>query len=147
MIHLLSRFKNALFTQLFMRFIIGGTAGYAFTSIVTYVLTEIVRINYLVSYIIPFTLSTLFNFIIAVKYTFRIKDNYAQRFIKYILFVIIFYFINILFYKISYVFFQETFADTLPAGIPQQFAIALATAIMLISKFFIYGRFVFQRNF
>ena len=140
------KIKNTLFTKLFMRFILGGAAGYLFTSIVTYILTEIFKINHLVSYIIPFTLATIFNFIIAVKYIFKVNDNYRIRFIKYILFVIIFYFVNILLYKVFYTFFNANFGSFVPVWVPQQFAIALATSVMLISKFFIYYKFVFQRT-
>ncbi len=136
MIRHIKHHGSKFFTKLFMRFVVGGLMGFVFTFIVTAVLTELYNVNYLISFIIPFTLATLFNFIVAVKYIFKVDDNYHTRFIKYAVSVVIFYFGNLAGLKLL----VDTFY------IHYLVSIVLVTGIIFLIKFLIYDRLVFHRH-
>lgn len=135
---------SKFFSKLFVRFIIGGAAGYIFTSVIAFILTQIVKLNSLVSYVIPFTLATIFNFIVAIKFIFKINDKYKSRLIKYLISGILFYFLNIALYNVLFAFFGSVFP--LKIWIIQQAAIASATISIFLAKFLIYDHFVFHRH-
>lgn len=136
MIRHIKHHGSKFFTKLFMRFVAGGLMGFAFTLVVTAILTELFNVNYLVSFIIPFTLATLFNFVVAVKYIFKVDDNYHTRFIKYAVSVIFFYFGNLagLYLLVDYLHLHYLLG------------IILVTGIIFLIKFLIYDRLVFHRH-
>jgi putative flippase GtrA len=135
---------SKFFTKLFVRFIIGGSAGYVFTSIVTFILTQVIKLGSLVSYIIPFTLATIFNFIVAIKFIFKVNDRYKSRLVKYLISGILFYFLNILLYKFLFSFLESIFP--IKTWLIQQAAIATATISIFLAKFLIYDHFVFHKH-
>lgn len=135
---------SKFFTRLFIRFVIGGVAGYVFTSVVAFILTQILKFGSFSSYVIPFTLATIFNFAVAVKFIFKVNDKYKTRLIKYVVSGILFYFMNIIIYKILFAFFTGAFH--FEAWIIQQAAIAVATGAIFLAKFLIYDHFVFHRH-
>lgn len=132
---MLSRLKNKFISRLFARFVTGGIAGFAFNILITYIFTEFFSFNYFIVYLSAVTLTTLFNFVIAIKYIFKITENHHIIFCKYTLFVIIFYFANLLTVKFL--------VDSL--SINYLISITLATAILFLAKFIIYDKYVFHR--
>ncbi len=127
---------SKIFSRLFIRFIIGGAGGYLFTMGATYALTEILKTNYFIFYAVSFTLITILNYIIAVKYIFKVSDEHHKRFIRYTFFVIIFYFANL--------FVVKLLTDRF--GIYYLAAITIGTGMLFIAKFLIYDSMVFHKK-
>lgn len=124
------------FTKLFLRFFTGGLAGYAFSLLVTYIGADILGFDYFLFYVIAFTLTTLFNFIVAVKYIFKVTDKYHTRFIKYACWTIGFYFANISLVKML----------TDYTNLHYLLAITIVTGFFFMLKFLIYDQFVFHHQ-
>jgi len=131
---MLDTLVEKVFSGVFVRFALGGMLGFVFNLVITYLLTEIVHLNYLVSYVIAITAVTCFNFVVAIKYTFRVKKSYKKIFIKYVISVVVFYFLNILFVRL--------FVEYLK--IHYLISIAITTGTMFLIKFFIADRYLFK---
>ena len=132
---MLSRLKNKFISRLFARFVTGGIASFVFNILITYIFTEFFSFNYFIVYLSAVTITTLFNFVVAIKYIFRITENYHIIFCKYTLFVIVFYFANLLGVK----FLTDYLA------INYLISITLVTAVLFLAKFIIYDKYVFHR--
>ena len=76
--------------QLF-RFGIVGAICFLIDYSILYICTDIFKIYYLISSIISFSISTIFNYILSIKFVFNIKEdrNKNKDFINFIVFSVI----------------------------------------------------------
>ncbi len=76
--------------QLF-RFGIVGAICFLIDYSILYICTDIFKIYYLISSIISFSISTIFNYILSIKFVFTIKEdrNKNKDFINFIVFSVI----------------------------------------------------------
>lgn len=79
-------FKNKLLNQIFKFGLVGGTA-FVIDYVLLYLCTEFLDIHYLVSSIISFTVSVIFNYILSVKWVFDVKKK--QDTSDFIVFIIL----------------------------------------------------------
>ena len=79
-----------IITQLF-RFGIVGAICFLIDYSILYICTDIFKIYYLISSIISFSISTIFNYILSIKFVFTIKEdrNKNKDFINFIVFSVI----------------------------------------------------------
>ncbi len=75
----------------FAKFSFSGGAVLFLTILLTYVLTEIIRIHYFLSYLIVLLTVTVVNYSLATGFIFKTEKKYPQRFFYYILSLIFFY--------------------------------------------------------
>lgn len=66
-------------------FLIGGGLGALLNLAVTYLLTEFLSVQYLVSYLFGCSLNIVFNFLFHQSVTFGVYDQKARRFLKSVL--------------------------------------------------------------
>ena len=132
----LNHLKDKFVSRLFARFFIGGIAGYVFSMAFTWIFTEIFQLDYFVFYVLSLTAVTIFNFIVAMRFIFRLHDHYSHRFVKYLISVLIFYFANILLVRLSVNYLN----------IHYLISITIVTGGLFLIKFLIYDRFVFHRT-
>lgn len=124
------------FTRSFFRFIGSGIAVYLFNTIGTYLATEYFSQYYLLSYAVLNVISTVASFFINTHYAFLTKDKYTSRFTKYLVSVVIFYFLNVWLVKL--------FVEWL--GIHYIISIALATGVLMLAKFLTYDKLIFHQQ-
>ena len=76
--------------QLFRFGLVGGICFLIDYSIL-YICTDIFKIHYLISSVISFTISTIFNYILSIKWVFNLKENRNSRkdFVNFIVFSVI----------------------------------------------------------
>lgn len=76
--------------QLFRFGLVGGICFLIDYSIL-YICTDIFKIHYLISSVISFTISTIFNYILSIKWVFNLKENRNSKkdFVNFILFSVI----------------------------------------------------------
>lgn len=76
--------------QLFRFGLVGGICFLIDYSIL-YVCTDIFKIHYLISSVISFTISTIFNYILSIKWVFNLKENRNSKkdFVNFIVFSVI----------------------------------------------------------
>lgn len=76
--------------QLFRFGLVGGICFLIDYSIL-YICTDIFKIHYLISSVISFTISTIFNYILSIKWVFNLKENRNSKkdFVNFIVFSII----------------------------------------------------------
>lgn len=79
-------FKNKLLNQIFKFGLVGGIA-FVIDYVLLYLCTEFLDIHYLVSSIISFTVSVIFNYILSVKWVFDVKKK--QDTSDFIVFIIL----------------------------------------------------------
>lgn len=79
-------FKNKLLNQIFKFGLVGGTA-FVIDYVLLYLCTDFLDIHYLVSSIISFTVSVIFNYILSVKWVFDVKTK--QDTSDFIVFIIL----------------------------------------------------------
>ena len=77
---------NKLIKQIFKFGIVGGIA-FVIDYILLYVLTEFVGIHYLISSIISFTVSVIFNYILSIKWVFDVKKKQGTK--EFLIFIIL----------------------------------------------------------
>ena len=77
---------NKLIKQIFKFGIVGGIA-FIIDYTLLYILTEYIGIHYLISSIISFTISVIFNYILSVKWVFNVKRKQGTR--EFIIFIIL----------------------------------------------------------
>ena len=86
--------NNKLFRQLF-KFGIVGTIAFAIDYGIFTLLTQVINMHYLISSIISFSISVIFNYIMSVKWVFDItKKQTAKEFIIFILLSVVGLIIN-----------------------------------------------------
>lgn len=71
-----------------IKFGIVGAICFVIDYLVLFVFTDIFDIYYLISSIISFAVSTIFNYILSVKWVFDTKDNNKNKLIQFIVFSI-----------------------------------------------------------
>ena len=81
--------KNDLFQQIFKFVIVGGIAT-IIDWVIYYVLVHFVHLDPLISNIISFSISVIYNYIASVKWVFHVNQNKSRKkmFIEFILFSI-----------------------------------------------------------
>lgn len=122
--------------SVFLRFMMGGVAGFTFTILITYFLTYIAGLNYFMSYILALSATIIFNFILTIKYVFRVQEKYATRFAKYAFVVGVFYLINLLLVRLA--------VESL--HIHYILSITIITVCMYAAKFYIYDTYIFSQK-
>ncbi len=131
--------RGQFLTKLFGRFVVGGVWGFVFQFVVTKGSTYFFGVSYFLPYIISTLATTIFNFFVAMKYIYRLGGKHHVIFVKYLISVIVFYFLNVV--------MVEGFRRYIPALIPAPndwiIPFVLTTGIMLMLKFLIYNKFVF----
>lgn len=82
--------ENKLFKQIIRFGIIGGLA-FLIDYALLYICTDIVGIHYLISSIISFTVSVIFNYILSIKWVFEVDERTdpKRNFLLFIIFSVI----------------------------------------------------------
>lgn len=118
----------------FLRFSVLGAAVLLFTLILTYVLTEVLHLYYLYSYIVVLLTATVLNYLLATKIIFRTKEKRRMRFFYYILSLIVFYLADIILTR----FLTESLMVWYMASI------LISRVIFFLLKFIYYKKFLFN---
>lgn len=131
-IELLHATGKKFFSWKFIRYALVGGGSMFFTLAVTYALTEYQGWNYLIPYTISLALVTISNFLLAMKFIFKVKTNYWSRFSRYI----VVYVINVALVK------------TIESYLKIHYTLAIigVTVLLFLLKFLIYDHFVFHRE-
>ncbi len=79
-------FKNKLLNQILKFGLVGGTA-FVIDYVLLYFCTEFLHIHYLISSIISFTVSVIFNYILSIKWIFDVKKKQDVK--DFIIFIIL----------------------------------------------------------
>ena len=79
-------FKNKLLNQILKFGLVGGTA-FVIDYVLLYFCTEFLHIHYLISSIISFTVSVIFNYILSIKWVFDVKKKQDVR--DFVIFIIL----------------------------------------------------------
>lgn len=79
-------FKNKLLNQILKFGLVGGTA-FVIDYVLLYVYTEFLHIHYLISSIISFTVSVIFNYILSIKWVFDVKKKQDVK--DFVIFIIL----------------------------------------------------------
>ena len=131
-IELLHATGKKFFSWKFIRYGLVGGGSMLFTLGITYVLTETQGWNYLIPYTISLALVTISNFLLAMKFIFKVNTNYWSRFSKYI----VVYVLNVALVKI------------IESSLKVHYTIAIVgvTVLLFLLKFLIYDHFVFHKK-
>jgi len=78
--------ENKLFKQILKFGVVGGLA-FVIDYVLLYVLTEFMNIHYLISSIISFTVSVIFNYILSIKWVFDVSKKQGTK--DFIIFVVL----------------------------------------------------------
>ena len=79
-------FKNNLLNQILKFGLVGGTA-FVIDYVLLYFCTEFLHIHYLISSIISFTVSVIFNYILSIKWIFDVKKKQDVK--DFVIFIIL----------------------------------------------------------
>ena len=79
-------FKNKLLNQILKFGFVGGTA-FVIDYVLLYFCTEFLHIHYLISSIISFTVSVIFNYILSIKWVFDVKKKQDVK--DFVIFIIL----------------------------------------------------------
>lgn len=79
--------KKELIKQILKFGVVGGIA-FVIDYLVLYICTDFLNIYYLVSAVISFTVSVIFNYILSVKWVFVINNNFSKR-KNFIIFIVL----------------------------------------------------------
>ena len=79
-------FKNKLLNQILKFGLVGGTA-FVIDYVLLYFCTEFLHIHYLISSIISFTVSDIFNYILSIKWVFDVKKKQDVK--DFVIFIIL----------------------------------------------------------
>ena len=79
-------FKNKLLNQILKFGLVGGTA-FVIDYVLLYFCTEFLHIHYLISSIISFTVSVIFNYILSIKWIFHVKKKQDVK--DFVIFIIL----------------------------------------------------------
>jgi putative flippase GtrA len=100
---------------------------------VTWSLTEIGGLNYVLSYSIALSIVIITSFFLSLKVIFRVKTRYRIRFIKYTIAYFVFLGANILLVRLL----------TEVLHLHYLFSIIQVTGALFLIKFFTYNRYIF----
>ncbi len=118
-------FKNKLLNQILKFGLVGGTA-FAIDYVLLYFCTEFLHIHYLISSIISFTVSVIFNYILSIKWVFDVKKKQdVKDFVIFIILSVIGLGINSL---IMYVMVEKF-------GVYYMFSKIVSTAVVMVYNF------------
>lgn len=118
----------------FLRFVLAGGGVLLLTLALTYLLTEVVKLYYLTSYVIVLTSTTVINFVLGSRFVFRTRARHGRRFFYYLLGLGIFYIGDILLTRL--------FTDTL--GFHYTLSILFARGVVFVTKFLVYDTILFK---
>ena len=79
-------FKNKLLNKILKFGLVGGTA-FVIDYVLLYFCTEFLHIHYLISSIISFTVSVIFNYILSIKWIFDVKKKQDVK--DFVIFIIL----------------------------------------------------------
>ena len=79
-------FKNKLLNQILKFGLVGGTA-FVIDYVLLYFCTEFLHIHYLISSIISFIVSVIFNYILSIKWVFDVKKKQDVK--DFVIFIIL----------------------------------------------------------
>ena len=118
-------FKNKLLNQILKFGFVGGTA-FVIDYVLLYFCTEFLHIHYLISSIISFTVSVIFNYILSIKWIFDVKKKQdVKDFVIFIILSVIGLGINSL---IMYVMVEKF-------GVYYMFSKIVSTAVVMVYNF------------
>lgn len=118
-------FKNKLLNQILKFGLVGGTA-FVIDYVLLYLCTEFLHIHYLISSIISFTVSVIFNYILSIKWVFDVKKKQdVKDFVIFIILSVIGLGINSL---IMYVMVEKF-------GVYYMFSKIVSTAVVMVYNF------------
>ena len=118
-------FKNKLLNQILKFGLVGGTA-FVIDYVLLYFCTEFLHIHYLISSIISFTVSVIFNYILSIKWVFDVKKKQdVKDFVIFIILSVIGLGINSL---IMYVMVEKF-------GVYYMLSKIVATAVVMVYNF------------
>ena len=118
-------FKNKLLNQILKFGLVGGTA-FVIDYVLLYFCTEFLHIHYLISSIISFTVSVIFNYILSIKWIFDVKKKQdVKDFVIFIILSVIGLGINSL---IMYVMVEKF-------GVYYMLSIIVSTAVVMVYNF------------
>lgn len=118
-------FKNKLLNQILKFGLVGGTA-FVIDYVLLYFCTEFLHIHYLISSIISFTVSVIFNYILSIKWIFDVKKKQdVKDFVIFIILSVIGLGINSL---IMYVMVEKF-------GVYYMFSKIVSTAVVMVYNF------------
>lgn len=80
--------NKKLFTQI-VKFSVVGSLAFIIDYGVLFILSEFFSINYLISCIISFSASVIFNYIASTKWIFVLKNSDKQKRVEFIVFIIL----------------------------------------------------------
>ena len=116
------------------KFAILGFVSYSLTVLLTWFLSSIISIKYYLSYPSVLVFITILNYFANKKIVFRVKTQDWARFIKYIMVVIFFIFINTTFVSIM----------TELVGYYYLHSVIFVSAFASLLKFILYDRLIFR---
>lgn len=118
-------FKNKLLNQILKFGLVGGTA-FVIDYVLLYFCTEFLHIHYLISSIISFTVSVIFNYILSIKWVFDVKKKQdVKDFVIFIILSVIGLGINSL---IMYVMVEKF-------GVYYMFSKIVSTVVVMVYNF------------
>ena len=131
-VKLLHATGEKFFSFKFIRYSLVGGSSMLLTLGVTYALTESQGWNYLIPYMISLAIVTISNFLLAMKFIFKVKTNYWSRFSRYI----IIYILNVALVRL------------IESQLKVHYALAIigVTTLLFLLKFLIYDNFVFHQH-
>lgn len=118
----------------FGKYLLGGIVSYALKSALTWLLVDVFRLWYLTAYAVALTVVALVNFLINLRFVFRVKGRTTARLLQYLVSLAIFSGLDALTVKLL----------TDGAALHYQASIILSTAIVSLLKFFVYRSVVFR---
>ena len=120
----------------FAKFFFSGGAVLLLTILLTYVLTDIIRIYYLTSYLIVLVTVTFVNYSLATGFIFKTKKKYPLRFFFYILSLLVFYAGDVSLMRLLTEF----------AGFYYLISVFLSRVVFFLLKFIYYKKILFNDN-
>ena len=116
----------------FSKFFYGGLINYGLKIFVTAILTEIFMVWYFISYIIALFCVVIFSYFYNAYITYNVYSS-KRKFIKYIVFLILFIIADALLVKLL----------TEIMGLHYVYSIIGVTTGLFLLKYLVYGKFVF----
>jgi len=117
-----------------LKFLLAGGSVLLLTLALTYILTEIFNLYYLVSYIIVLACTAIIHFILATTFIFKTRKKHGKRFVFYLIGYLVFY--------ISDVLITRLFTEIV--GFHYMGSILFAKGIIFLCKFILYDRILFR---
>ena len=125
---------NNLFSSKFFKYSLGGVINYFLKIGLTYFLTEILTLYYLLSYSITLVVVILYSFVYNMFITFNKTNDKLSKFIIYIIVLVIFGVIDLLLVK----FFTQIL------GVYYILSIIIITTFIFLLKYLVFNKIVFK---